>query len=70
MNNSKKRRRTLVQRPRKYFQQNQRRKFSTLMKEMPREIQAAYGTVNKFYQKEGLQSQWTGLKWTHYLGLS
>ena len=25
MNNSKKRRRTLVQRPRKYFQQNQRR---------------------------------------------
>ena len=40
------------------------------MKEMPIEIQAAYGTVKKFYQKEGLQSQWTGLKWTHYLGLS
>ena len=40
------------------------------MKEMPIEIQAAYGTVKKFYQKEGLQSQWTELKWTHYLGLS
>jgi hypothetical protein len=44
-------RKTLAQRPRKYFQPKCRKKFLNLKKEMPIQVQEAHRTPNRLEQK-------------------